>query len=49
MRLTGGVGVRVVYDGTGAESFQDSLRVVDFHGTLVLYGPLFDQASGPVS
>jgi NADPH2:quinone reductase len=44
MRLTGGVGVQVVYDGTGAESFRDSLRVVDFHGTLALYGPLFEQA-----
>jgi NADPH2:quinone reductase len=49
MRLTAGGGVQVVYDGTGAESFQDSLRVVDFHGTLALYGPLFDQAIPPFS
>jgi NADPH2:quinone reductase len=49
LRLTGGVGVQVVYDGTGAESFQDSLKVVDFHGTLALYGPLFDQTIAPFS
>ena len=47
LRLTDGVGVQVVYDGTGAESFEDSLRVVDFHGTLALYGPLFDQPMPP--
>jgi NADPH2:quinone reductase len=47
--LTGGVGVQVVYDGTGAESFEDSRSVVDFHGTLALYGPLFEQAMPPFS
>jgi len=42
LHLTGGRGVDVVYDGTGAESFEDSLKSVDFHGTLALYGPLMD-------
>jgi NADPH2:quinone reductase len=43
LRLTGNVGVQVVYDGSGAEGFKDSLAVVDFHGTLALYGPIFDE------
>lgn len=43
LRLTGNEGVQVVYDGSGAEGFEDSLAVVDFHGTLALYGPLFDE------
>lgn len=47
LRITGGVGVQVVYDGSGAESFADSLAVVDFHGTLALYGPLFDDPMPP--
>jgi NADPH2:quinone reductase len=42
LRLTRKVGVQVVYDGTGAASFRDSLEVVDFHGTLALFGPLFE-------
>jgi NADPH:quinone reductase len=41
LRLTENAGVQVVYDGSGAESFKDSLEVVDFHGTLALFGPLF--------
>jgi NADPH:quinone reductase len=48
LRLTHGRGVDVVYDGTGAESLADSMRVVDFHGTLALYGPLFDEAMPPI-
>ena len=42
LALTGGVGVQAVFDGSGAEGFTDSLAVVDYHGTLALYGPLFD-------
>lgn len=48
LRLTSGVGVQVVYDGTGAESFEDSLRVVDHYGTLALYGPLFEEKMPPL-
>lgn len=48
VRLTGGRGVDVVYDGTGAESFADSLRSLDYYGTLALYGPLFTQPMPPL-
>ncbi|MBE1528996.1 NADPH2:quinone reductase [Sphingopyxis sp. OAS728] len=40
--ITGGRGVDVVYDGTGAESFGTSLDLVDYHGTLALFGPLME-------
>ena len=40
--ITAGRGVDVVYDGTGAESFRTSLDLVDYHGTLALFGPLME-------
>jgi len=40
--ITSGRGVDVVYDGTGAESFRTSLDLVDYHGTLALFGPLME-------
>ncbi len=40
LRLTGGEGVHVVYDGAGAETFRDSLASLRHHGVLVCYGPL---------
>jgi NADPH:quinone reductase len=43
LRLTDGEGVQVVYDGSGAETFQDSLRSLDYHGTLALFGPFMDK------
>ncbi|MDH2429701.1 quinone oxidoreductase [Sphaerisporangium sp. TRM90804] len=42
--LTGGRGVRVVYDGVGAATFEGSLEALGIRGTLALYGA----ASGPV-
>lgn len=42
--LTAGHGVRVVYDGVGASTFDGSLASLAVRGTLVLYGA----ASGPV-
>ena len=48
LRLTKGRGVDVVYDGTGAESFEDSMRSLTYHGTLALFGPLFDPPLPPV-
>jgi NADPH2:quinone reductase len=36
--LTGGAGVDVVYDATGRETFELSLRMLATRGTLVLYG-----------
>jgi NADPH2:quinone reductase len=42
LRLTGGDGVQVVYDGSGAETFNDSVRCVTYNGTLALFGPLMD-------
>jgi NADPH:quinone reductase len=44
MRLTGGTGVDVVYDGVGKTTFDKSLESLAVRGTLALYG----QASGPV-
>ncbi|KAG0569661.1 hypothetical protein M758_6G102100 [Ceratodon purpureus] len=41
--ITNGVGVSVVYDAVGKDTFQDSLDCLAFRGMLVLYG----QASGP--
>lgn len=43
-RLTAGVGVEVVYDSVGRETFQKSLNCLRPRGMLVLYG----QSSGPV-
>jgi len=44
-RLTGGAGVRVVYDSVGRDTFDKSLGCLSPRGFLVLYG----QSSGPVS
>lgn len=41
-RLTEGQRVNVVYDGTGAEGFEESVSVLDYFGTLALYGPFMD-------
>lgn len=43
-RLTGGRGVRVVYDSVGQETFRKSLGCLELRGCLVLFG----QSSGPV-
>lgn len=43
-RLTGGKGVRVVYDSVGATTFQGSLDALSPRGLLALFG----QSSGPV-
>ena len=42
--LTGGVGVEVVYDSVGKDTFDASLDCLKVRGVLVLYG----QSSGPV-
>lgn len=42
LRLTEGQRVNVVYDGTGAEGFADSVSLLDYFGTLALYGPFMD-------
>lgn len=44
-RLTGGKGVRVVYDSIGRSTFDKSMNCLAPRGILVLYG----QASGPVA
>jgi NADPH2:quinone reductase len=44
MRLTGGKGVRVVYDSVGKTTFDRSLSVLALRGTMALFG----QSSGPV-
>jgi NADPH2:quinone reductase len=44
-RLTGGRGVRVVYDSVGRSTFEASLRCLARRGLMVLYG----QSSGPVA
>lgn len=43
-RYNGGVGVDVVYDGVGKDTFHESLEVVRPRGTVALFGA----ASGPV-
>ena len=43
-RLTGGVGVHVVYDGVGVSTFMKGLDALRPRGMMVLFG----QASGPV-
>lgn len=40
MRLTMGEGVHVVYDGSGAATFQDSMGSLRRHGVLAYYGPV---------
>lgn len=42
--LTGGRGVRIAYDGVGADTFDGSMDALRTRGTLVLFGA----ASGPV-
>ena len=44
MRLTGGAGVQVVYDGVGQTTFDRSLESLAVRGYMALYG----QSSGPV-
>ena len=44
MRITNGVGVDVVYDSVGKNTFQHSLQALKRRGTLVLFGA----SSGPV-
>ena len=44
MRLTGGLGVDVVYDSVGKTTFDKSLSVLRPRGTMALFG----QSSGPV-
>ena len=44
MRLTGGRGVNVIYDGVGKDTFEQGLRSLARRGFLVVYG----QASGAV-
>jgi NADPH2:quinone reductase len=44
-RLTGGAGVRVVYDSVGTATFDKSLDCLAVRGSLVLFG----QSSGPVA
>ncbi|MDL9935824.1 quinone oxidoreductase [Gordonia sp. ABSL1-1] len=42
--ITGGAGVRVTYDGVGADTFEQSLAATGIRGTIVVFGA----ASGPV-
>lgn len=49
LRLTGGAGVNVVFDGTGGESFQDSVRSLNYNGSLLLFGPLTGPSLPPVN
>jgi len=44
-RLTGGVGVQVVYDSVGKTTFEKGLRCLARRGMMVLFG----QSSGPVA
>lgn len=44
LRLTGGRGVDVVYDGIGKDTFEDSIRALTPTGMFVTFG----QASGPL-
>ncbi len=45
LRLTGGAGVAVVYDGVGRDTFDTSIRSLAVFGHLVSFG----QSSGPVA
>jgi NADPH2:quinone reductase len=40
MRLSGGEGVHVVYDGSGPKTFQGSLEALRRSGTFCWYGPV---------
>jgi NADPH2:quinone reductase len=40
LRLTGGEGVHVAYDGAGADTFHGSLASLRYHGVLAYYGLL---------
>jgi NADPH:quinone reductase len=40
LQLTSGEGVQVVYDGSGAVTFDDSLASLRRHGVLTYYGPV---------
>jgi len=44
LRVTGGAGARVIYDGVGASTWEGDLRCLGMRGMLVLFG----QSSGPV-
>jgi NADPH2:quinone reductase len=44
LRITGGEGVNVVYDGAGAATFQGSLAVLARHGVLAYFGPVLNPA-----
>jgi NADPH:quinone reductase len=43
LRLTGGAGVHVVYDGAGGATFRASMEVLRRHGTLLYYGPFIGE------
>jgi NADPH2:quinone reductase len=45
LRLTGGAGVHVVYDGIGRDTFDDGLRVLRPRGLMALYGAASGQPS----
>ena len=47
LRLTGGEGVHVVYDGSGPATFQGSLDALRRSGTFCWYGPVLG-APGPI-
>jgi NADPH2:quinone reductase len=47
LRLTGGEGVHVVYDGSGPQTFQGSLDVLRRSGTFCWYGPVLG-GPGPI-
>jgi NADPH2:quinone reductase len=48
LRLTEGQGVQAVYDGSGPETFEGSVRSLAYHGTLVLFGPLTGSPTPPI-
>lgn len=47
IRLSGGEGVHVVYDGSGPKTFQDSLDALRRSGTFCWYGPVLG-GPGPI-
>lgn len=40
MRLTRNIGVNIVYDGSGSETFEDSMASLGLHGVFAYYGPV---------
>ena len=46
-RLSGGEGVKVVYDGSGPKTFQDSLASLRRHGVFAWFGPVLG-GPGPI-